>query len=120
MRFISTLVANIIAILLGSWLLPGIEVSGDNWSVVLIAFVLALLNAFVRPILIILTIPATILTLGLFLLVVNALIILLADYLMDSFHVSGFWAALFFALLLSFVTAIIGGMDRKSQARGRR
>jgi len=117
MRFISTLVANILALLLGAWILPGIHVEGNDWSIILIAFVIALLNAFVRPLLILLTIPATILTLGLFILVINATVIMLAGYLLDDFIVDGFWSAFFFALILSVVTSIIGKLDRGPQKR---
>lgn len=111
-RFFSTFVANILGLLAGTWLISGVEITGNDWSVLLIAFVIAVLNAFIRPILIILTIPATILTLGLFILVINALIILLAGYLLDDFHVSGFWAAFFFALLLSVLTTLVHRIEQ--------
>lgn len=113
----STLVANILALLLGTWILPGIEVEGNDWSIILIAFVIALLNAFVKPLLILLTIPATILTLGLFILVINAAVIMLAGHLLDDFTVAGFWSAFLFALILSLVTSIIGKLDRGPQRR---
>ncbi len=112
MGFISTLVANILALLFGAWLLPGIQVTGNDWSIILIAFVIALLNAFIRPLLIFLTIPATIITLGLFILVINAVVILMAGSLLDDFIVNGFWSAFFFALILSFVTSLIGRIER--------
>lgn len=111
-RFFSTFVANILGLLAGTWLISGISITGSDWSVLLIAFVIAILNAFIRPILIILTIPATIFTLGLFILVINALIILLAGYLLSDFHVSGFWSAFFFALLLSFITTLVYRIER--------
>lgn len=113
----STLVANILALLLGAWILPGIHVEGNDWSIILIAFVIALLNAFVRPLLIFLTIPATILTLGLFILVINAAVIMLAGYMLDDFKVAGFWSAFFFALILSVVTSIIGKLERGPRRR---
>lgn len=109
--------ANILGLLLGAWLLPGIAVTGSDWSVLLIAFVIALLNSFLRPILIFLTIPATIITLGLFILVINAIIILIAGHLMTDFFVAGFWSAFFFALLLSVVTSIIGRIERGPRRR---
>jgi putative membrane protein len=80
----------------------------DNYgSAVIFAGVLALVNVFVRPLLVILTIPVTILTFGLFLIVINALMILLVDWMMESVHFAGFWTALLFSLLLSFVTPLI-------------
>ncbi|MBX0332024.1 phage holin family protein [Pontibacter sp. HSC-14F20] len=95
-----------VAALLAAYLLPGVHIDGFITALILAA-VLALLNAVVRPILVILTIPVTILTLGLFLLVINALIILLADYLIGGFDVDGFLWALIFSLLLSLITAIL-------------
>lgn len=85
--------------------LPGVAVSGFL-AALIVAVVLALLNAIVKPILIILTIPITILTLGLFLFVINACIILLADQLLDGFAVNGFWTALLFSILLSITQSI--------------
>jgi putative membrane protein len=74
-------------------------------STIIFAVVLGLLNLIVKPILSILSLPVTIITLGLFSFVINALIILLADYLMDSMQVAGFWWALLFSILLSLVTS---------------
>jgi putative membrane protein len=74
---------------------------------VIVAVVLALLRMTVKPLLIILTLPVTIVTFGLFLLVINAFIILLADSLIDGFNVSGFWIALLFSLILSVFESIL-------------
>jgi putative membrane protein len=90
---------------------PGIQLNSITDGV-LLAVVLAILNAIVRPILVLLTIPITFLTLGLFLLVINVIIIYLADAVLDGFDVSGFFAALIFSLVLSLVTAIINFMTR--------
>jgi putative membrane protein len=89
-----------------AYFLPGVKVD-DFWSAFLVAVALAFLNAIVKPVLTILTIPITIVTLGLFLLVINALIILLAERLVPGFHVSGFFTALVFSLILSLFTAIL-------------
>lgn len=103
MRFIIKILISGLAVLLGAYLLPGVHVS--NFSIaLLVAFVLAFLNTLVKPVLVILTIPITILTLGLFLLVINAIIILFADGLISGFVVDGFWWALLFSLVLSFLT----------------
>src|SRR5690606_12989827 len=77
------------------------------WTAIVLAVVLALLNFLVKPILILFTLPVTILTLGLFLLVINALIILFAENLVPGFQVAGFWWALIFSLLLSFMQAVL-------------
>lgn len=105
MNFILTLLISAGAVLLSAYLLPGVHVAGFLTAIV-VAAVLALFNAILKPILIILTIPITILTLGLFLLVINALIILLTDFFIAGFVVDGFWWALFFSLILSIVTYV--------------
>jgi putative membrane protein len=83
-----------------AWALPGITVD-DFWTAMLVALVLGVLNIFVKPLLIILTIPVTIFTLGLFLLVINAAIVLLAAVLVNNFHVTNFWWALLFSVLMA-------------------
>ena len=106
MGFIIKLLLTGVAVVISSYLLPGVHVDGFG-SALILALVLAILNAIVRPILVFLTIPVTFLTLGLFLLVINALIIMLADYIVAGFRVDGFLWALIFSIILSIVTAII-------------
>lgn len=106
MGFIIKLLVTAAAAMLSAYILPGVYIDGFLTAIIL-ALVLAVLNAIVKPVLIFLTIPVTVLTLGLFLLVINALIILLADWLVAGFDVSGFFAALLFSLVLAIVTAII-------------
>ena len=89
-----------------SLVLPGVTLSGVGGAAILIV-VLAVLNAIVKPILQILGLPITIVTLGLFLLVINVIIVKLADYLMSSFDVHGFLNALLFSLALSVVNAVV-------------
>jgi len=89
-----------------SLILPGVTLSGVGGAAILIV-VLSILNAIVKPILQILGLPITILTLGLFLLVINVIIVKLADYLMTSFDVHGFLNALLFSLALSVVNAVV-------------
>lgn len=92
--------------------LKGVEV--DGWTTALIvALVLGLLNIFVKPLLVLFTLPATIFTMGLFLLVINALIIMLCDALVDGFEVRGFWWALLFSLILSFCQSLVSGLSEK-------
>lgn len=88
-----------------SMVLDGVQIPKFTDAIIL-AIVLALLNTFVKPILLVLTFPITIVTLGLFLFVINALIILLADKLMDGVTIKGFWWALIFSLILSVVSSI--------------
>jgi putative membrane protein len=95
-----------------SYLLDGVHIDAFTTSLIL-ALVLAVLNALVKPILVILTLPITILTLGLFLLVINALIIMLGDRFIDGFKVDGFWWALLFSILLSVVSSILYSVGKK-------
>lgn len=106
MGFIIKLLLTGVAAIIAAYILPGVQIDTFITALIL-ALVLALLNAVVRPILVILTIPVTVLTLGLFLLVINALIVLLADYLIAGFNVDGFLWALIFGLVLAVITAIL-------------
>ncbi len=94
-----------VAVLLTAYLLPGVHVEHYGYAL-LAAIVISVANVIVKPILIILTIPITIFTLGLFLLVINALIILLVEYFVPGFAVDGFWWALAFSLILSIFNSM--------------
>ena len=106
MRLILKLLLTAVAVLVLAEILPGIQISGYG-SAVVVAIVLALLRLIVKPILVILTFPITIITFGIFLLFINAIIILIAAYLIESFQVSSIWWALLFSLLLSLFQAIL-------------
>ena len=106
MKFLMRIMATSIIAFALSKVLRGIHVD-DFWTAIALAVVLAFLNAIVKPIIIILTLPATLLTFGLFLFAINAGMILLADYLLDGFRVDGFLWALLFSLLLSLVTSLL-------------
>jgi len=86
--------------------MPGVQVANFTTALI-VAVVLGLLNIFIKPILVILTLPFTIFTLGLFLLVINAIIILLCDNIVGGFGVDSFWTALFFSLILSILQSIM-------------
>ena len=95
-----------VAVILTAAILPGIQIKSFG-TAILVAIVLALLNYFVNPVMVFLSIPITILTFGLFLFVINALIIMLASALVGGFKVDGFWWALIFSIVLSFVTYLL-------------
>ena len=96
-----------------SMILSGVHIP-DFKDALIFAIVLGLLNVFIKPILVILTLPISIVTLGLFLFVINALIILLADKFMDGITVDGFWWALIFSLILSVVSSFAQSLlDKK-------
>ncbi|PZR40622.1 MAG: hypothetical protein DI538_03555 [Azospira oryzae] len=105
-----------VAVMLAAYLLPGVHVT-DYWTALLVALVLSIVNLIVRPLLILFTIPITVVTLGLFLLVINALMILLVDFLIDDFSVSGFWWALAFSLILSLFNSMFGDLTREKKER---
>lgn len=110
-NFLAQLIITSIAAYITTWLLPGVELDG-YLSAVILAALLGFLNVFIKPLIIILTIPFTILTFGLFLIVINALIILLADYLMDGFRVAGFWQAFFFSFILTLIVSVLDNIIR--------
>ncbi len=95
----------IVVFLLASFL-PGVAVA-SYITAVIVAIVLAILNLIVKPVLVLFTLPVTIITFGLFLLVINAVIILLVDAFISGFNVDGFWVALIFSLLLSIVQSML-------------
>ena len=95
-----------VAVLAGAHLLPGVEVRSFSYAI-LVAVILGFLNGFVKPILQILTIPITILTMGIFLIVLDALMILLVDSLLEGFSVSGILTAIIFSVIVSVITSII-------------
>lgn len=106
MNFIARLLVSALAVFLVANFAPGVQV--DNiMDAVLVAVVLAFLNTIVKPIFTLLTIPITIFTMGFFLLAINAFIILWVEKLVTGFHVKGFWYALLFSILLSFITGIL-------------
>lgn len=107
-NFIVALLVNGLVVYLLAMLLPGIAVSGFV-SAVLVGFVLGAINHIVKPILATLTMPLTILTFGLFLLVLNGLMVMLASYVLGNhFHVSGIITAILFSILLSMVNTMFG------------
>ncbi len=106
MTFILRILLTAVVVVFLSKFLPGVTVAG-YLTAIIVALVLALLNLIVKPVLIILTLPVTIVTFGLFLIVINAIIILLADAFVDGFDVAGFWIALLFSILLSIFQSLL-------------
>jgi len=92
-----------------AYILPGVHVE-NLWVALLVALVMGILNILVKPLLIILTLPITIVTFGLFLLVINALLVLLASHIVPGFTVDSFWWALLFSLLVSVINLAISKM----------
>jgi putative membrane protein len=108
MKTLIRLFLTAIAVLVIAYVLPNnwVEVQ-DFGAALLVALVLGILKIFVKPLLILFTLPITVLTFGLFLFVINALVILLADYIVEGFDVKGFWVALLFSFILAFLQSIL-------------
>jgi len=109
MRFLARLLLNGIAILVAAWLVPGFELSGTGAALVAGA-VLGLVNVSIRPVLLILTLPFTLVTLGLFIFVVNAICVGLTAALIPGFSIATYWAAFLGALVVSVVSWILNGL----------
>jgi putative membrane protein len=107
MRFLIRLLINMVAILLIAYLLPAAVWVDSPWSALAAAILLGIVNTLIRPILVILTLPITVLTLGLFLLVINALMLWLVAGLVGGFHVNGFSGAFIGSILISIVSWIL-------------
>ncbi|MCC5930836.1 MAG: phage holin family protein [Cyclobacteriaceae bacterium] len=105
MNFLVRLLLYSLAVLIAANILNGVSVENYLYALI-VAGVLAILNSTIKPLLVILTIPLTVLTLGLFLVVINTLIILLASWLVPGFHVASFWWAMGFGIVLWFINAI--------------
>lgn len=104
--FLAKLLINTIAALIAAYLLSGVHIDSVTTALI-VAIVLALLNTFIKPVLLFLTIPITVITLGLFLLVINILIIKWTDSLVDGFTVDNWLWALLFGLVVSIVSSIL-------------
>lgn len=114
MSFILKLLLTSVAILVAGYLLPGIQVS-TFWTALLVALVLSFLNVFLKPLMVILTIPFTVITFGLFLLVINAVIIMIAGSWVNGFRVDGFWWAMLFSIILSFISSLLERIVRHDE-----
>lgn len=116
MKWILKLLLTAVAVFILEKLLPGITVESYTYAI-WVALVIGLLNSFVRPLLVFLTLPATLITLGLFLFVINAVMIQLAGYFLDGFTVTSFWWALLFSILLSFLQPILHSVLGEEEKR---
>lgn len=114
MKTILKLVITALAVVILANILPGVYITSFT-SAIIVAFVIALLKVTVKPILIIFTLPVTILTFGLFLLIINTFVIMLADYFVNGFRVDGFIAAFVFSILLSLFQSFLNALIIESK-----
>ena len=115
MSFIPKLLLTSVAILIAGYFLPGVHVN-TFWTALLVALVLSFLNVFLKPLMVLFTIPFTVITFGLFLLVINALIIMIASSWVTGFKVDGFWWAMLFSIILSFVSSILENLVKHDES----
>lgn len=104
---IKSLLGSTIAVALTAWIMSaGVKID-PWWHAIFVAIVLGVINALVRPVAKILALPLTVITLGLFILVINALMVMLCDWFLDSFEVASFWWAIGFCLVMSVMTWLV-------------
>lgn len=113
MAFIINWLVSTLAVIISAYLLPGVSVSGF-FAALVTALVLGFVNAVIRPILLVLTLPLTVLTLGLFALVINALLVMLTSAIVPGFDVRNFWWALLFGVVLSLINLALSGIKAGS------
>lgn len=117
LRLLAIWIINALALLALPWLVPSIQIASFGTALALAA-VLGLINAILRPLLILLTLPVTLLTLGFFIVVINALLFQLAGSLFDGVHIGGFWSAVFGTLLYSLVSWALTALLFPAPVRG--
>jgi len=111
MEMLLHLVLSALAVLISAYVLPGVSVEGF-FSALVVAVVLGILNSVLKPILKLLSLPLTILTFGLFSLVINIVIVLLADQLVSGFSVANWWWALLFSFVVAIVSSFLGKLGK--------
>lgn len=111
MEIIGYLIVNTFAIAVASYLLPGVSVD-SLFTAIVVAVVLGVINMFLKPVLVFLTLPITLVTLGLFMFVINAALVMLASYIIPGFSVESFWWALLFSLAISAVSWFLNSLSK--------
>ncbi|KAB2639115.1 MAG: phage holin family protein [Verrucomicrobia bacterium] len=115
-EFLIRWIVTTLAVLGATWLVPGVSCD-NNGTLLGAALLLGIINALVRPVLLLLSLPFIIVTMGFFILVINALLILLVSKILPGFHVSGFWSALFAGIVIGFFSWILSSFFRASDGR---
>lgn len=114
MKIITHLLVSIFAIIVSAYIVPGVFVT--LYSAVILSIVLGVINIFIKPFVKFISLPLTILTLGLFSLVINAVFIMIADKLVNNFSVSGFWTAMLFSIVLSLINGFFNKLEKDSDS----
>lgn len=111
MNIFVRIIIQTIAVFIAANILPGVEVD-SLVTTLIVAIVLGVINVFLKPILVLLTLPITIVTFGLFIFVINALLVLLVSAIVPGFYVNGFWWALIFSLIVSLVSSFLESLNK--------
>lgn len=106
MKLLVKFVILVISIYIASYIIPGVTISSVS-TLLVVSIVLGLINTFVKPILVILTFPLTVVTLGIFLLILNGLLVLLVGNIVPGFHISGLFVAILFSIVVSVVSSLL-------------
>lgn len=120
MLFLFGWLSNVVALFAASWIVPGVEYGDDFWVLFVAALVFTTVNWFVRPLVILLTLPAVILTLGLALILINTFMLYLTDWIVPSFETGSFWSTLGAAIIVAVVNLLLSLLlrpDEKALAR---
>ncbi len=107
MNLIIRLIILIIAVYVASYIIPGIKIDSSQ-TLIVVSIVLGIINAFVKPVLVLLTFPLTVITLGIFLLILNGLLVILVGTIVPGFHVGGLFSAILFSIVVSLTSSLLG------------
>jgi putative membrane protein len=107
MRLLFAWLSNVVALFVAAWIVSGVDYGDDFWVLFIAAFVFTTVNWLVRPIVIILALPAVVLTLGLALILINTFMLYLTDWIVPSFETGSFWSTLLAAIIVSLVNLIL-------------
>lgn len=115
MKLLLRILITAVLVMIIAHFMDGVQLQDGIKTSIIVALVLGVLNLIVKPILVFFTFPITLVTLGLFLLVINAIIILLCSKLVSGFHVDSFWTALFFSIILSISQSILFRLTKEDK-----
>ena len=107
MKFLTKILISTFSVAVTAWLLPGVEIEDNFWTTIVVALLISFLNAILKPILVVLTLPITLFTFGLFLLIINGIIIYIAGAIVEGFTVTSLFWAIIFSLIISFINSFM-------------
>lgn len=115
MRILFAWLSNVVALFVAAWIVPGVEYGDDFWVLFIAGLVFTIVNLFIRPLVILLALPAVILTLGLALILINTFMLYLTDWIVPSFETGSFWSTLGAAVIVSIVNLILNVVLRPDE-----